>query len=156
VPKRSKEEKSSGPPVIVNRRARHDYEILSSYEAGIVLVGSEVKSVLQGQVNMTGAWCSVEDGELFVHDLDIAPYKQSSSFVPDRRRTRKLLMHKKEIELLRRRTEERGLTLVPTKIYYKNGRVKVEISIVRGRKKYDKRERIKERDLRRGRGSGIE
>ncbi|RMG26186.1 MAG: SsrA-binding protein SmpB [Armatimonadetes bacterium] len=154
--KRSKGEKGSGPLVIVNRRARHEYEILSSYEAGIALLGPEVKSVLQGQVNMTGAWCSVEKGELFVHDLDIAPYKQATSFVPDRRRTRKLLMHKKEIELLRRRTEERGLTLVPTKIYYKNGRIKVEVSLVRGRKKYDKRERIKERDIRRGRGEDFE
>ncbi|MER3414192.1 MAG: SsrA-binding protein [Armatimonadota bacterium] len=134
---------------IVNRRARHDYDILDSYEAGIVLVGAEVKSVLQGKVNMTGAWCSVEGGELFLNDLDIAPYEQARAFAPDRRRRRKLLMHKHEISLLRRRSEERGLTLVPTKIYYRNGSIKVEVSIGKGRKTYDKREKIKERDLRR-------
>jgi SsrA-binding protein len=137
------------PLSIVNRRARHDYEILESHEAGIVLEGAEVKSVLAGQVNMTGAWCSIEGGELFVNDLDIAPYEQARAFAPARRRRRKLLMHKREITLLRRRSEERGLTLIPTKIYYRNGRVKVEVSVARGRKKFDKREKIKERDLRR-------
>ncbi|MEW5884632.1 MAG: SsrA-binding protein SmpB [Armatimonadota bacterium] len=134
---------------IVNRRARHDYEILDSYEAGVVLEGAEVKSLLRGKVNMTGAWCSIEGGELFLNDLDIAPYEQARAFAPDRRRRRKLLMHKREIALLRRRSEERGLTLIPTKIYYRNGRIKVEVSIAKGRKTYDKREKIKERDLRR-------
>lgn len=136
---------------IVNRKAKHDFEILDSYEAGIVLAGAEVKSVLQGKVNMTGAWCTVENGELYLNDLEIAPYEQARSFAPARRRRRKLLMHKREILLLRRRSEERGLALIPTKIYYRNGRVKVEVSVARGRKAYDKREKIKERDVRRGR-----
>lgn len=146
-----KTDAAAKPLSIVNRRARHDYDILESHEAGIVLEGAEVKSILRGKVNMTGAWCSIEGGELFLNDLDIAPYEQAGAFAPDRRRRRKLLMHKREITLLRRRAEERGLTLIPTKIYYRNGRIKVEVSVARGRKKYDKREKIIERDLRRGR-----
>lgn len=98
---------------------------------------------------MTGAWCSIEGGELFLNDLDIAPYEQARAFAPERRRRRKLLMHKREIALLRRRSEERGLTLIPTKIYYRNGKIKVEVSIAKGRKTHDKREKIKKRDLRR-------
>jgi SsrA-binding protein len=148
---RSGAKRNEGPPVIVNRRARHDYEILSSYEAGIALVGSEVKSVLRGTVNLTGAFCRVSDGEMWLQGLDIAPYDKSSVFTPERHRDRKLLLHKREIELIRRRSEERGLTLIPTKVYFKNGKVKVEVSIARGKKQYDKRQKIEAKDIRRGR-----
>ncbi|MCH8275203.1 MAG: SsrA-binding protein SmpB [Armatimonadetes bacterium] len=138
-----------GAPTIVNRRARHDYEILGSYEAGIVLEGSEVKSVLNGEVSLAGGFCRVMDGELWLMDVDIAPYEMSSPPRPDRRRTRKLLMHKREIELLRRRSEERGLTLIPTKVYYRGRRVKVEVSLARALRKYDKRRQIAEKEARR-------
>lgn len=134
--------KPEGPSVIVNRRARYDYEILSSHEAGIALEGSEVKSVFRGQVNLAGAYCHVEAGEMWVQDMDIAPYDKSSVYTPERRRKRKLLLHKKEIELIRRRSEERGLTLIPSKVYFKNGKVKVEVSIARGKRQYDKREKL--------------
>jgi SsrA-binding protein len=138
-------------PVIQNRRARHDYEILNTHEGGIVLVGSEVKSVLAGKVNLQGSHCRVESGEIWIYDMDIAPYEKAASFVPERRRKRKLLFHKKQIELLRRRSEERGLSLIPTKVYFANGKVKVEVALAKGRKMYDKREAIAKKDERRAR-----
>lgn len=146
---KSGKSKPEGPAVIANRRAQYDYEILSSYEAGIALVGSEVKSVYRGGANLTGAFCRVEDNEAWLFDMDIAPYESSSAFTPERRRKRKLLLHKREIELIRRRSEERGLALIPTKVYFKNGRVKVEISIARGKRQFDKREKITAKDTRR-------
>lgn len=146
---KSKGTRSDGPPTIINRKARHDYEILSSHEAGIALQGSEVKSILGGKANLVGAHCNVVDGELWLFDLDIAPYEQATTKPHERRRRRKLLMHKKEIHSLRRRAEEKGLALIPTKVYFRNGRVKVEVSIARGKKRYDKREAIAKKDLRR-------
>lgn len=128
--------------MIVNRRARYDYELLNTYEAGIALEGSEVKSVFLGKVNLAGAYCRIEDGEAWLYDMDIAPYDKSSAFTPERRRRRKLLLHKKEISLIRRRADERGLALIPAKVYFKNGKVKVEIAIAKGKRKYDKREKL--------------
>lgn len=146
---KSRGAREKGPPTIVNRRARHDYDILESHEAGLALQGSEVKSILGGKVNLVGAYCRVENGELWLYDMDIAPYEQATTKPHDRKRPRKLLMHKREIASLRRRAEERGLAIIPTKIYYRNRRVKVEVSVARGRKRYDKREAIKKKDLRR-------
>jgi SsrA-binding protein len=140
---------AGGPPTIVNRKARFDYEILESQEAGIALEGSEVKSILNGKVNLAGAFCRVIDGELWLLEMDIAPYEMASAYPPDRRRKRKLLMKKREINLIRRKSEEKGLSLLPTKVYFRNRRVKVEVSIARGKKKYDKRDAIAKRDERR-------
>ncbi|HWP31298.1 MAG TPA: SsrA-binding protein SmpB [Fimbriimonadales bacterium] len=141
--------KAKSLPVFINRRARHDYEILDSYEAGIALQGAEVKSILQGKLNFTGAYCRVVDGELWLENMDIAPYEQARAYAPPRQRPRKLLMHKQEIERLRRRIEEKGLTLIPTKVYFRNGKVKVEISLARGKKRHDKREKLIEKAARR-------
>ncbi|MGI8923648.1 MAG: SsrA-binding protein SmpB [Fimbriimonadales bacterium] len=151
---KSGSKKPDGPAAIVNRRARYDYEILSTYEAGIALEGSEVKSVFRGQVNLSGAYCRVDEGEAWLYDMDIAPYEKAGSYAPERQRKRKLLLHKKEIELIRRRSEERGLALIPTRVYFQNRRVKVEISIARGRRQYDKREKIDAKTARRESESG--
>lgn len=138
------------PATITNRRARHNYEFLYTYEAGIALQGSEVKSVFAGKVNMVDAYCEVADNELWLRNLDIEPYKNAASaFAPDRRRSRKLLMHRKEINLIARRSFQKGLTIVPYKIYFKGGKAKVEIALARGKKQYDKRESLKEKDMRR-------
>ena len=152
----SKDEHKS-PATVTNRRARHDYEFVSSYEAGIALQGSEVKSVFAGKVNMADAYCQVKNGELWITNLDIEPYKNTAtSFVPDRRRERKLLMHKKEIALISRRSQEKGLSIVPYKIYFKNGRAKLELALARGKKQYDKRQALKEKDERRDLKKGLE
>ncbi len=132
-----------------NRKARYEYDLLERYEAGIALQGSEVKSILSGKISLAGAYCKVDEGEVWLYDLDIPPYEKASVSVPERKRPRKLLLHKQEIEQLRRKAEMRGLTLVPTRVYYKNKRIKVEIAVARGRKKYDKREKILEREERR-------
>ena len=133
----------------MNRKARHDYELLDSYEAGIALQGSEVKSVFLGRVNMTDAFCQVLKGEIWLQNLDIEPYAHSSVFQPERRRDRKLLLHRKEIDMIQRKSQEKGLTIVPSKIYFKNGRVKVEIALARGRRQYDKRDKIEADQARR-------
>ena len=137
------------PKGVQNRRASFDFELIERYEAGIALVGSEVKSLYLGQGNLTDAYCAIRNGELFLINLEIAPYAHSSAFTPDRRRDRKLLMHKREILTLQRKAQEKGLTLVPTKLYFKEGRVKVEVAIGRGRKEYDKRHQIADKEERR-------
>ncbi len=134
-----------------NKKARHNYEILEEYEAGIVLKGSEVKSVRQGKVSIVDSFARVEDGELWLENMYIAPYEKSSAvFGHDPRRKRKLLMHKKEIRRLSGKLAQKGLTLIPLEVYINDrGLVKVKLALARGKKKYDKREAIKERDLRR-------
>ena len=134
--------KTAGPPTVFNRRARYDYELLDTYEAGVVLEGSEVKSILAGKSSLAGAFCRVEDGEVWVFEMDIAPYEKAGAYRPERDRKRKLLLHKREIELLRRKADEKGLSIIPTKLYFKNRRVKLEIAIARGKKQYDKRDKI--------------
>lgn len=141
--------KHAGPPTISNRRARYDYELLDTYEAGIVLVGSEVKSVLAGKASLAGAFCRVEEGEVWVYDMDIAPYDKATAYQPPRNRKRKLLLHKREISLLQRRAEEKGFAIIPTQMYFKNRRVKVEIAIARGKRQYDKRDKIDAKQARR-------
>ena len=109
----------------------------------------ENDSLYLGRANLTDAYCAVKDGEMWLFNLDIEPYTFTTAFQPNRRRDRKLLMHKKEIEALRRKSEEKGLALIPSKIYFKSGRAKIAIAVARGKKLYDKRETIKEKDQRR-------
>jgi len=146
--------KTSGPAadeknVCVNRKARHDYFILSSFEAGVALVGSEVKSVREGRCSLQDAYAEIEDGEAFVVNVHISPYEKATHFVPDPRRRRKLLLHKAEIRRLSGRVAEKGLTLVPLRVYFVRGRVKLEIALARGKAKRDKREDIARRDAER-------
>lgn len=138
----AKAQKHAGPPTISNRRARFDYEIIDTYEAGIVLEGSEVKSVLAGKASLAGAFCRVDEDEVWVHEMDIAPYEQAGAYRPERDRRRKLLLHRREVLLLRRRADEKGFSIIPLKMYFKNRRVKVEIAIARGKRQYDKRDKI--------------
>ncbi len=145
----AKSKSGNEPRSIVNRKARHEYELLDSWEAGVALVGSEVKSIWLGRVNMTDAFVRIHHGEAWLMELDIEPYEHATSYKPERRRDRKLLLHRKEIELIDRRALEKGLTIVPTRIYFKNGRVKVEICLARGKKQYDKRQQLAKDDARR-------
>ncbi|MBS1706025.1 MAG: SsrA-binding protein SmpB [Armatimonadetes bacterium] len=137
-----------GPATIQNRRARYDYHIEDSMEAGIVLAGSEVKSVFLGRVNLTDAYCRVIHGELWLMNADIEPYTHSSVFTPERRRDRKLLAHKKEILNLERKAQEKGFALIPLKMYFKRGKAKVEVGLGRGKQQYDKRQQLQEKETR--------
>ena len=140
----------SGPAEILNRRARFDYEILETYEAGIVLVGSEVKSIWKGKANLTDAYCKISRQEGWLINLDIEPYEFSTAFSPERRRDRKLLLHRKELSSLERKTNEKGLSLIPLKLYFgRSGKVKVTIGLGKGKKLYDKRTQIAERETQR-------
>ena len=144
------EKKASGAPrSIQNRRARYDYAILESTEAGIVLVGSEVKSLFNGLGHLTDAYCRILNGEMFLLNADIEPYDKASVFQHERRRDRKLLMHRKEINVFERKSLEKGLALIPLAIYFKNGKVKVEVGLGRGKAEYDKRGKIAQQDERR-------
>ena len=137
-------------PVAQNRRARHDYDILDTYEAGIVLVGSEVKSLRQGKAQLRDSYARVQDGEVWLYGVHVPPYEFASGFGatdPDRRR--KLLLHHREIDELAKRTNQDSLTLVPLSVYFKDGRAKVDLALARGRKRYDKRHAIAERDANR-------
>lgn len=138
-----------GPATITNRRAFYDYEFSEQLEAGIALVGSEVKSLFHGRANLTDAYVRISNNELWLVAMDIEPYDKSSHFGHDRRRDRKLLMHRREINTLARKTMEKGLALIPTKVYFNHGKVKIEIGVGRGKRQYDKRESIKEKDQRR-------
>jgi SsrA-binding protein len=128
-----------------NRRARFEYHIIRRLETGIVLTGTEVKSIRQGHFSLGEAYVTVRDGELFLIGAHISPYEQGNRFNPDPTRDRKLLAHKHEIRQLDVATQQRGMTLIPLKAYFADGRVKVEIGVARGKKIYDKREAIKER-----------
>ncbi len=129
-----------------NRRARHDYEILGTFEAGIALVGPEVKSLRAGRANLTDAWAHVRGGEAWLHNLQIDPYEQAGRANLEPKRERKLLLHRHEIARLAGRVTERGFTLVPLSLYWKAGRAKVELAIVRGKKRHDKRQAIRNRE----------
>lgn len=132
-----------------NRKAKHDYLLLEKFEAGIVLVGTEVKSLRAGRVNLKDSYAQVDNGELFLYNVHISPYEQGSFSNVDPVRKRKLLMHKREIMRLLGKVKEKGLTLVPTKMYFSNGRVKVEIALAQGKKLHDKRESQKQKDAKR-------
>lgn len=135
---------------INNRKARHEYHILDTYEAGIVLSGTEIKSIRAGKANLQDSYARVENGELMLYNLHISPYEQGNRFNHEPKRPRKLLMHKREIMRLYGQTREKGLALIPLKIYFKDrGWAKVELALARGKKKYDKREDMAARDAKR-------
>ena len=135
--------------VCVNRRARFDYSVEESVEARLRLVGSEVKALRQGKAQLTDSYGRIGKGEAFLHNAHISPYGASSVFNHEPTRTRKLLLHKREILRLTGKVKERGLTLVPLRIYFKNGRAKVEMALARGKKTYDKRDSIRRKETRR-------
>ena len=132
-----------------NKKALHDYSISDRFEAGLVLTGSEIKSIRDGKVSIREAYVRILGDEIFLINAHISQYSKDSSLDYDPRRTRKLLMHRKEIEGLRGKSERRGFTLVPLKIYLKRGKAKLKIGLGKGKKLYDKRKTIKERDLKR-------
>ena len=132
-----------------NRKARHDYHLLETFEAGVALLGTEVKAIREGRVNLRDSYARVEGGEVFVYGMHISPYSHRGYAEHDPTRRRKLLLHRVEIRKLIGKTVERGLTLVPTQLYFKNGRVKVAIALARGKQAHDKRETIKRRETER-------
>lgn len=136
--------------VATNRRARHDYHILESYEAGIVLTGTEVKSVRAGRLNLQDAFARVEGGEVFLYNMHISPYSHGNRWNHEPTRTRKLLLHKAEIRKLIGRVQQQGFTLVPLRVYFnERGRAKVELALAQGKKKWDKRRDIARREVQR-------
>lgn len=135
--------------LVVNRKAYHNYEILEKYEAGIVLTGTEIKSIKQGKVSLKEAFAYTKNGEIFVFDMNISPYKEGNRYNHDPKRTRKLLLHKREIKRLIGKVKEKGLTLVPLKIYLKNSWAKLELGLAKGKKLYDKREELKRKAIER-------
>lgn len=137
--------------VALNRQARHEYFVVESLETGIELVGTEVKSLRMGQVNLKDSWCDVEDGQLYVRGMHISPYEKGNIFNRDPLRARRLLAHKNEIRKLAQEVKLQGYTLVPLALYFKHGRVKLELGLCKGKKLYDKREtaakRAAQRDI---------
>ena len=144
-------EKQSTKTIAVNRQARHEYFVMETLETGISLAGTEVKSLRQGTVNMKDSWVDVEDGELIVRGLHISPYEKGNIFNRDPLRARKLLAHKNEIRKLGQQIKLQGYTLIPLSLYFKRGRVKLELGVCKGKKLYDKREtdarRAAQRDI---------
>jgi SsrA-binding protein len=129
-----------------NRKAFHDFHLLETFEAGIALLGTEVKAIREGRVNLRDSFARVEDGEVFLYNVNISPYSHRGYAEHEPLRRRKLLLHREEIRKLIGKTVEKGMTLVPVRLYYKNGRVKVAVSLAKGKKEYDKRETIKRRE----------
>lgn len=142
--------KPSGIKIVAtNRKAYHDYHILDTYEAGIVLTGSEIKSIRAGQISLRDGYATVQDDEVWLMNVHIAPYHQANRENHEPRRTRKLLLHRREINRLIGKLREKGLTLIPLKVYLKNNRAKVELGLAMGKKQYDKRAALKEKESRR-------
>ena len=129
-----------------NRKAFHDYHLLEAFEAGIALLGTEVKAIREGRVNLRDSYARLENGEVFLFNVNISPYSHRGYADHEPLRRRKLLLHRHEIRKLIGKTVEKGMTLVPTRLYFKNGRVKVAISLAKGKKEYDKRETVKRRE----------
>ena len=142
-------EKPNIKPVAQNRKAYHDYFIEDKWEAGIELFGTEVKSIRQSNLNLKDSFCAVKDGELFLYGMHVSPYEKGNIFNKDPRRTRKLLLHKREIMRLQAKVQQDGYALVPLSVYFKGPRVKVEIALAKGKKLYDKREASAQRDAKR-------
>ncbi len=132
-----------------NRRARHDYHVLEKHEAGIELRGTEVKSLRDGKIQLKDSYVSVRDGELYLVGTHISPYEQGNIYNHEPERDRRLLMHKNEIRRLGAQVAEKGLTLIPLSLYFKNGRAKVEVGLCRGKQTHDKRETVREREAKR-------
>ena len=135
--------------VAKNQKARHEYFIEETFEAGIELVGTEVKSVRAGTISLKESWCQIKDGEIFIKQLHIAPYEKGNIFNKDPLRPRRLLMHKREISRLFGKVKQDGFSIIPLSVYLKNSRVKVEIALCRGKKLYDKRDDAAVRDAKR-------
>lgn len=136
-------------PLAQNRKARHDYQILETFEAGIVLQGTEIKSIRQGRINLKDGFVSIRNGEAYLKNIHISPYEQGNIFNHDPVRDRKLLLHKKEIQKLEREVKQNRLTIVPLKVYIVRGRAKVLIGLAQGKNKYDKRHSLKEQQMKR-------
>jgi len=132
-----------------NRKARHEYFIEDTYECGLVLSGTEVKSIRAGKVNLKDSYCMVKSGEMFVHGMHISPYEQGNIFNKDPFRDRKLLLHRREIDRLQGLQQAQGMSLIPLQLYLKDGRVKLELAVAKGKKLYDKRHDIADRDSKR-------
>ncbi len=130
-----------------NRKALHDYHVLDSWEAGVVLLGTEVKAIREGRVNLRDSFARVEKGEVWLLNVHVSPYSHTGYAHHDERRQRKLLLHEHEIRKLAGRVAERGLTLVPLRMYFKNGRVKVQLALAKGKQAHDKRETIRRREI---------
>ena len=135
--------------VAQNKKAYHDYFILDTYEAGIELQGTEIKSIRKGSVNLKDSFIRIRNDEAFIDNMHISPYEQGNRFNHEPLRQRKLLLHKKEIKKLQKELKDNGLTIVPTKLYFNTSKLKVEIALARGKKLYDKRQDLKEKDSKR-------
>lgn len=142
-------EKGGTKIIADNRQARHDYFVLEALEAGIELVGTEVKSIRCGGVNLKDSWSEIADGEIYVNGMHISPYEKGNIFNKDPRRVRRLLLHKSEIRRLYDKVRQEGLTLIPMKLYYKGSRVKMEVGLCKGKKLYDKRDDMAKRQSQR-------
>jgi SsrA-binding protein len=140
---------ASVAPVAENRQAFHDSHIVETFEAGVALLGTEVKSIREGGANLRDSFARVEEGEVWVYNVHISPYRNRGYSDHDPKRRRKLLLHKQEIRKLIGKTVERGMTLVPTRMYFKNGRVKMGLALAKGKKAHDKRDTIKRREAER-------
>lgn len=150
VREQARQEKKVNTPAVDNRRARHEFEILESLEAGLALTGTEIKSIRAGGVSLNEAFARVRDGELWLVNMYVPPYKAGSAFsAHDPRRARKLLVHKEQLARLASRSAEKGLTIVPLRLYFARGKAKVEIGLAKGKKLYDKRKSIAEREIKR-------
>ncbi|WP_141432622.1 SsrA-binding protein SmpB [Bacillus sp. 03113] len=141
--------KGEGKVIAQNKKANHDYFIEETYEAGIVLQGTEIKSIRGGRVNLKDSYARIQNGEVFLYSMHVSPYEQGNRYNHDPLRTRKLLLHKKQIAKLIGDTKEVGYSLVPLKLYLKNGYAKVLVGLARGKKKYDKREDLKKKEAKR-------
>lgn len=142
-------EKENTKTITVNKKARHDYFVIESFEAGIELVGTEVKSIRQGGANLKDSWCTIESGELIVKQMHISPYEHGNVFNRDPIRERKLLMHKMEINRLFGLMKQQSFTLIPLSLYFKGSRVKMQLGLCKGKKLYDKRDDESKRDAQR-------
>ncbi len=135
--------------ITTNKKAFHDYFVEESFEAGIELVGTEVKSLRAGTVNLKDAWCSIDNGEMFVKGMHVSPYEQGNIFNRDPMRVRRLLVHKRDILRLYGQMKQQGYTLIPLSLYFKGSRIKLQVGLCRGKKLYDKREDAARKDMRR-------
>ena len=142
-------EKKSLRTIAQNKKAFHDYFVEESMEAGIELTGTEVKSIRDGGLNLKDSWISIDNGELFIKQMHISPYEKGNIFNKDPLRTRKLLMHKREIMKLLGQVKQDGLTLIPISVYFKGSRVKVQVGLCKGKKQHDKRDAMAQRDAKR-------
>ncbi|MDQ0177617.1 SsrA-binding protein SmpB [Bacillus chungangensis] len=141
--------KGEGKLIAQNRKARHDYFVEDTYEAGVVLQGTEIKSIRAGRVNLKDSFARIQQGEVYLYNMHVSPYEQGNRYNHDPLRTRKLLLHRKQINKLIGDTKEQGYSLIPLKLYLKNGYAKILIGLAKGKKKYDKREDLKKKEAKR-------